>query len=221
MERYYVGIVIPAFNEEETIEEVIYKSLRYGYPLVVNDGSSDNTSNLAAKAGAEVINHKYNRGYDEALNTGLKYLLKSNFKYVITIDADNQHEFKTIPEMIKNANKGYDIVITNRYKKQRIGEKVFGLYTNLRWGIKDPLCGLKLYRKKSITGININFESSVGTQVLIDALLKKMRIKEINTKTYERNDRSRFGLFIKGNLKIFKALFIAIKKDLEQIKYRN
>ena len=214
MERYFLGIIIPAFNEEKTIEGVIHKSLKYGFPVVVNDGSSDNTFNIAKKAGAKVINHKFNKGYDEALNSGFEYLIKNKYKYLLTIDADNQHDFNVIPQMIKKAEEGNDIVITNRDQKQRFGELLFGSYTNLRWGIKDPLSGLKLYRKKSIHDINFNFESSVGTQILIEALVTKKKVKEIKTKTNKRNDNSRFGITLNANLKIIKALIIAIKRDL-------
>ena len=77
-----ISILIPCYNEEKTIEGVIHKSLKYGFPVVINDGSSDNTFILAKKAGAKVINHKFNKGYDEALNSGFEYLIKNNYKYL-------------------------------------------------------------------------------------------------------------------------------------------
>ena len=97
-----------------------------------------------------MLEHNFNKGYDSALNSGFQYFIKNHFKYVLTIDADNQHDFKIIPKMLKEAEKGYDIVITNRNKKQRWSESLFGMYTFYRWHIRDPLSGLKLYKINSI-----------------------------------------------------------------------
>jgi len=214
MERFLLGIIIPAFNEEKTIEKVIIKSLKYGPTLVINDGSKDKTAYLAKKAGASLVEHNFNKGYDSALNSGFQYFMKSKFKYILTIDADNQHDFEMIPKMLKEAEKGYDIVITNRNKKQRWSESLFGMYTFYRWQIRDPLSGLKLYKKNSLKSLNYNFNSTIGTKLLIEALINNKRVKELDTITIERNDKSRFGVSLISNIKIIKAFLITIYADL-------
>ena len=72
MVKYKVAIVIPAFNEEATISNVVQSVKEYGIVVVVNDASSDKTKQMAESAGAIVINHKDNKGYDDALNSGFK-----------------------------------------------------------------------------------------------------------------------------------------------------
>ena len=77
-----VLVLIPAWNEEKTIAPVIRsvrETLKESTVLVVNDGSTDRTREIALKAGARVINHTFNQGYGAALHTGYKYALKKGF----------------------------------------------------------------------------------------------------------------------------------------------
>ena len=83
-------IIIPALNEEKTIKKIIQKAKIFGDVLVVNDGSKDNTKDIAIKNGVSVISHNINLGYDKAINSGLEFFIKKKYKYVITIDADGQ-----------------------------------------------------------------------------------------------------------------------------------
>ena len=92
MDRSRVAIVIPAFNEEKTISKVVRAANKFGKSIVVNDGSKDNTGEIAKRSGAIVFMHKINLGYDAALNTGFKKAAKLKFDYIITLDADGQHD---------------------------------------------------------------------------------------------------------------------------------
>ena len=83
-------ILIPAFNEEKTINKMIKEVKTFGKVLVIDDGSNDKTRNIALKSGAVVLRHKKNLGYNTAINSGIKYFLKKKFNKVITIDADGQ-----------------------------------------------------------------------------------------------------------------------------------
>ena len=69
-------ILIPAFNEEKTINKMIKEVKTYGKVLVIDDGSNDKTRNIALKSGAIVLRHKKNLGYNTAINSGIKYFLK-------------------------------------------------------------------------------------------------------------------------------------------------
>ena len=91
MVRPKVAVVIPAFNEEKTIRSVICEVIAYGVPIVVNDGSTDDTALIAVEAGAFVVNHNINRGYDAALESGFKEALRQHCKIIVTFDADGQH----------------------------------------------------------------------------------------------------------------------------------
>src|SRR5713101_5594916 len=100
MDRYRVGIVIPAFNESATIVSVVQSAGRYGGAIVVDDGSTDNTAELAIHAGAVVVSHGRNRGYDAALNTGFKRAAELGTEIIITVDADGQHDPSLIQKFV-------------------------------------------------------------------------------------------------------------------------
>lgn len=105
-------IVIPAYNEEKTIERVVLSvpkkinRVRKYEILVVDDGSSDETGQKARRAGAIVISHYINRGLGGAIGTGFEYAKRNNYDAMITLDADGQHdphEINTIVEgLVKN-----------------------------------------------------------------------------------------------------------------------
>ncbi len=92
MDRSRVAIVIPALNESLTIKGVVELASKYGIPIVVDDGSIDDTSNLALIAGGVVVSHEYTRGYDAALNSGFKKASEIGCDLIITLDADGQND---------------------------------------------------------------------------------------------------------------------------------
>ena len=201
MKRSDLAILIPAFNESKTICSVIKKVEEYGIPIVIDDGSSDDTFVLAKNAGAIVIKHEINLGYDKTLNNGFIIALRNKFKYAITFDADDQHDHKIISSFINLLDKGNSVVCGVRQKKQRISEVLFSIYTNLRWGIKDPLCGMKGYSLNLYEDLGY-FDSynSVGTELLLFALKKNYKFNQVSISTKSREDLPRFGSSIKGNI---------------------
>lgn len=97
-------VLIPAFNAEKTISSLIDQISAF-IPgkdiLVVDDGSTDRTYQLAAERGANCIQHKKNKGKGEALKTGFEYAVEQGYSGVITLDADLQHDPKFIPEFLQ------------------------------------------------------------------------------------------------------------------------
>jgi glycosyltransferase involved in cell wall biosynthesis len=97
-------IVMPARNEAETIGAVIGR-LKAVVPdadiLVVNDASTDNTAEVAAKAGAKVVNLPINLGYGGAVQTGFKYAARHDYDAVVLMDADGQHDPACVPDLLK------------------------------------------------------------------------------------------------------------------------
>lgn len=209
MDRFRVAILIPAFNEEKTIFKIVSKAKRFGQVLVVDDGSKDKTADVAKKSGAIVKKHKTNLGYDLALNTGFKKSNELNIDYIITIDADGQHNPKLLKKFIDKLVKGAMIVIGVRHKKDRIAEYVFSLYTNLTYGLKDPLCGLKAYNYKSLkqTG-GFNSYESIGTEPMLKIVSSGKAFEQIYFKVRKRNGKTRFGSSIMTNFRILRSLFI-------------
>lgn len=105
--------IIPAYDEERTIREVIMRCKEVNvFPLVINDCSDDNTEKIAKELTA-VISHKRNMGKGESLKSGFQYIEKLNIKYVVVIDGDLQFNPREIPRMI-TALKDADYIIGQR-----------------------------------------------------------------------------------------------------------
>ena len=170
-------IVIPCFNEETTIGSVILKAKKYADKiLVVDDGSSDSTADIARAAGAQVISHYKNRGKSAAIKTGFQYALEKGFDYVVTIDGDGQHNPDEIPSVLGNViNNGHDISIgyrvgnqTEMPKWRKIGKRVLDYGTSLGTGgvVSDSQCGFRAFNRRAVesitprlTGNNFSVES--------------------------------------------------------------
>lgn len=211
MDRSRVGVVIPALNESATILGVVEAVGIYGVPIVVDDGSTDDTAGLAKQAGAVVVSHERNLGYDAALNSGFKKAAALGSEVIITVDADGQHDPSLLQKFIDQIDAGADIVVGIRSRRQRLAEHLFAWYTSLRFGIKDPLCGMKAYRTAVYEALG-HFDSygSIGTELVIFAAKKGCRLGQISFAVRERKDQSRFGRVLVGNYKIIRAMLLSI-----------
>ena len=216
MDKYQVAIVIPALNESSTISSVVKAVKEYGVPIVVDDGSIDNTAEIASRSGALVVRHKENHGYDAALNAGFMKAENLGVQIIITVDADGQHNPSLVQNFIDAIDSGADIVVGVRSRQQRFFEYIFSWYASLRFGIKDPLCGMKAYHIKVYKELGY-FDSynSIGTELMIFALKKGYHMEQIEFDLQNRIDESRFGRIFSGNYKVVRAMILSIlKKDL-------
>lgn len=211
MDRSRVGIVIPALNESATILGVVEAVVIYGVPIVVDDGSTDDTAVLARQAGAVVVSHERNRGYDAALNSGFIKAAALGSDVIITLDADGQHDPALLQKFIDQIDAGADVVIGIRSRRQRLAEHLFAWYANLRFGIKDPLCGMKAYRTWVYEALG-HFDSygSIGTELMIFAAKRGCRLSQISLDVRERKDQSRFGRVLAGNYRIIRAMLFSV-----------
>jgi glycosyltransferase involved in cell wall biosynthesis len=209
MDRSRIGIVIPALNESATIADVVIAASKFGTPIVIDDGSTDATAELASRSGAIIVSHEKNLGYDLALNSGFIKAADIGCEVVITVDADGQHDPFLIQRFIDVIEAGADVVVGVRSRKQRLAEHLFALYTSLRFGIKDPLCGMKAYRIAVYSELG-HFDScgSVGTELMIFAAKHDYKIGKLAFEVREREGQSRFGRIIAGNYKIIRAMFL-------------
>ncbi len=145
------SVIIPAYNEEKEISNVILGVKKYCRSvIVIDDGSSDDTCTKAIEAGAELLRHPVNLGKGAALKTGCEYALKHGATKIICIDSDGQHDPKHVPE-IEGALDKYDIVFTYRtFNKKmpmilRIGNMLITTTSSVlsRLRLNDPLCGYR------------------------------------------------------------------------------
>ena len=86
-----LAVIIPAYNEQDSIKEVVKNVIFFGTPIVVNDGSTDGTLKILKNLNIIYINSRFNKGYDKSIEAGIKKAIKLNFKYVFVLDADGQH----------------------------------------------------------------------------------------------------------------------------------
>ena len=213
MDRSRLGIVIPALNEAATIGNVVRKCREYGIPIVVDDGSSDRTGEVSRQEGAEVVSHGINRGYDAALNSGFIKASELRCEFVITIDADGQHNPDLLGNVAALLEQDADIVIGNRDRRQRFAEHCFGLLTKALYGVSDPLCGLKGYRMKVYDALG-HFDSydSIGTELALFTVRSGYRLQQIPIIVHERHGSPRFGRKLYANYKIFRAMWLSLVK---------
>lgn len=122
--------VIPAYNEERSVGNVVKRAKKYvDEVVVVDDGSRDKTAIIAKKAGAIVIRHRVNKGFGAALRTGMKYALKKKAEIIILLDADGQHKPEDIPKFVKKIREGYDFVLGERdLRKYPLIKKIGNLF---------------------------------------------------------------------------------------------
>lgn len=209
MDRSRIAIIIPALNEAATIGKVVASVREYGVPVVVDDGSSDATGEIARQAGADVVRHAINRGYDGALGSGFARAAELGCEYIITIDADGQHNPAQLATFIAQLDAGCEVVVGRRQRYQRLAETVLGVVARAMWRISDPVCGMKAYRTALYRRLG-HFDSfhSIGTELAVRAIASGCRFAEVPVLTRERLDAPRFGRAFSANMKIFRATAI-------------
>lgn len=165
-----VCVVIPAFNESGAIADVIGSATKLfsksGTPIdiiVVNDGSSDNTSSIARLSGAIVIDHILNTGAGGATATGLRYAELHGYQLAVTMDADGQHDPGDVLACITYANdNNTDLLIGSRLIRSDgmsavkiIGNKGLSFITRVLFGINttDSQSGLRVFSRKALEGL--------------------------------------------------------------------
>jgi glycosyltransferase involved in cell wall biosynthesis len=199
--------VIPALNEAASIADVVTSARTMGAVIVVDDGSTDRTADLAAAAGARVVRHEQNRGYDAALASGIHAAMEAGADYAITLDADGQHDPGLAQEFLRRLQAGADLVVGQRDRHQRISESIFSIAGTLLWNLKDPLCGMKGYRLSRFREAG-RFDSyqSIGTAFAIIAARSGYNIEQVPINTRRRIGKPRFGSGLRANLVILRAL---------------
>ena len=183
--------IIPAYNEEKALADVIEPTLRYvDKVIIVDDGSVDNTAEVALKAGAELISHDTNLGKGEALKSGFKAV--DDDSLIVAIDGDGQHNPNEIPYLIEPIiEDGADLVNGSRYMNgpeentpayRRVGQKVLDIATNISAGIKvtDSQSGFRAFSPKTKNVFRFNDTGfGIESEMLVDAADAGLKIVEV------------------------------------------
>lgn len=223
--------LIPAFNEQENIGQVIKKIRRVDKKidvLVIDDGSRDRTVSVSRLNGARTIKLSSNMGYGVALQTGYKYAFERKYDIVVQLDADGQHDPAYIPELLKVAMSGNaDLVIGSRFLKEslrnesglpeytpgmsrKLGIKLFAFLTTLLVGfrITDPTSGYQALNSQVVSFFVRDFFPCdyPDADVILMAHRAGLSIKEIPMLIYERNNGKSMHKGIKPAYYAFKML---------------
>lgn len=204
-----VIITIPAFNEEKAIGKVIknihlfLKKSKYGKNymiLVVDDGSTDKTIQIASNAGASVFSHKKNMGLAETFRTEMKLCCELGAEIIVHTDADGQYKAEEIPNLIMQVEKGYDLVLGSRSKgtiesmskMKRFGNKAFSFLISIltRRKISDGQTGFRAFTRKIAEEIPIESSYTYTQEQIIKACQEDYRIIEIPAYFAKRDDGS-------------------------------
>ena len=186
-----VVAIIPAYNEEKALADVIDRTLEHvDEVIVVDDGSSDKTSEVAIEAGARVIKHSVNLGKGEALKSGFKAI--GDDSIIITIDGDGQHNPSEIPDLVRPIiEDGADLVNGSRYMNgpeentpayRRVGQKVLDIATNISAGTKvtDSQSGFRAFSPKSRNVFRFKDTGfGIESEMLVDAAESGLKIVEV------------------------------------------
>ncbi len=165
-------VIIPAFNEEKSLPELIQdikvcsKEIDF---VLIDDGSSDRTFQIAKDSNVfkTILRNDHNLGYGFALIRGFEYALENNYQFIITMDADGQHELSYIYEIMKLLER-YDFVNTSRYhpnskvltefpKDRKFVNMVFTKLLNeiSNFNITDSFCGFRGYRREIVEKLKL------------------------------------------------------------------
>lgn len=184
-------VIIPAFNEEIAIASIVKRSLKYvDDVLVIDDGSTDNTSRIAQDAGARVIKHYNNLGKGVSLKDAFGEVL--NYDIVVTIDGDGQHNPDEIPKLINPIREQKaDLVNGSRYLDgfddetpayRRVGQRVLDIATNITSGtnVTDSQSGFRAFNGKTIKVYRFRDTGfGIESEMLADAAQHNLKIVEV------------------------------------------
>jgi glycosyltransferase involved in cell wall biosynthesis len=200
-DRYRVIAAIPAYNEEKYIGTVVLKTRQYvDEVIVVDDGSTDKTAEVANLAGASVIRHGHNRGYGASVQTLLAEARKKKPDVLVLLDADSQHDPDEVPNFIKPVLEGSDLVIGSREQQsvnipayRRFGQKTLSYFSRLLSGknIVDSECGFRAFSPRAIAKLELKQKGmAVSAETIAEAAEKGLNVTQIPVSAIYTKDGS-------------------------------
>ena len=203
MDLSKVMIVVPCLDESATIAGVVRESRRYvATVLVVDDGSSDNTADLARGAGATVIRHATPRGKGLALQAGWEWARQHNFTAAITMDGDGQHACTDIPCFLENADAA-SLLLGNRMGDP-VGMPWLRRSVN-RWmsrrlsrltgvDIPDSQCGFRLIHLEHLRALELTASRfEIESDLLVGIIALGLRVKSVPIRVVYGSERSKIN----------------------------
>ena len=219
-----VCVVMPAWNEAGVIGDVVsdviktFKKTPFSAEIVVvNDASKDETSSIARKNGATVINHILNSGAGGATATGLSYAQQNGFDIAATMDSDGQHSSQDVVKGVEEIiNRHDDLLIGSRMidskgmsKTKIIGNKGLGIVTFILFGIDstDSQSGLRIFSRRALEELHWKTSGyEFCSEMLWRARQQNLRISEYPIRTIYTNYSKSKGQNNWNGINIVKSL---------------
>ena len=183
---------MPAYNEERSIASMVVGAKNYvDQVVVVDDGSTDRTAEIAESAGAYVVRHDRNGGYGAALRTIFETARDLGADKMVIIDSDGQHDPEEIPKLLQPLSSGADLVIGSRFYNghgqnipayRKAGMKVLDIATDVVGGIKvtDSQSGFRAYSRRAIDCLRIDDDGmSASSEILLQAKDNRLKVDEV------------------------------------------
>jgi glycosyltransferase involved in cell wall biosynthesis len=184
--------IIPAFNEERHVGSVVLR-LRHVLDtvLVVNDGSSDATEEVARLAGAQVISHPINQGYGAAIQTGLSAAQKLEPRAVVLMDADGQHRVEDLCDLVRPIlDNEADVAVGSRFaddrtqvpRMRKVAQHGLTWLTNIGSGVKltDSQSGMRAFGPRALEALLLSSSSmSAASEMQFLAGDAQLRVCEV------------------------------------------
>jgi len=216
-------IIVPAFNEENNIGTTIkeIQNCRINFDiLIIDDGSTDATVEVARSNNVSVVSLPFNLGIGGAVQTGFKFALRNGYEYAIQVDADGQHIPSEIEKLLKPLNEEkFDVVIGSRYLDKndyqapflkRVGAVIFmGLiFLAIGQKVKDSTSGFRAYNRRAIEFLSRTYSDDYPEVEAVTVLGKNgFRIKEIPVNMRSRKQGS-------SSITSLKSIYYMIKVSL-------
>ncbi len=220
-----IAAVIPAYNEATRIQAVVTGAKPFvDRVIVVDDGSSDGTGDIAKQAGAFVVRHAENCGAGAATMTGIETARSLGIDTVVTLDADEQHDPREIPMLLAALSGGVDVVFANRFGDRASGKKsrnkiplirrIFNAIGNVVtfvatgvW-VHDSQCGYKAFGPNAVRDLHLRMSGfEFCTEIVRECVQHKWKIAEVPIKVlYSEYTLAKGQSFASGVRTAFKIL---------------
>lgn len=210
--------IIPAHNEGASLLNVVnaVRSVRPAVDyIVINDGSSDNTSEICHDAGVNVIDLPVNLGLSGAFQAGMKYARRHGYRFAVQIDGDGQHDPSYINAMYEQACKGADIVLGSRYLDKRrpfslrmLGSCLISGATRLISGvhISDPTSGMRMFSKPLIADFALRSYFTPEPDTIAHLIRRGAKVAEVAIPDIQREHGSSYLTFSQSVSYMFRVI---------------